>query len=173
MFTHKLAYCCVLLALPALAADEHPRLGEPLTPQQVDAANYVVMPDGEGLPAGSGSVAAGETIYQQQCLACHGAGGEGGPNDRLVGGRGSIHSAKPVKTVGSYWPYATTLFDYIRRAMPFMAPGSLDNDDTYAVTAYLLHLNGIVDEKTVLNAASLPQVVMPNRDNFDQAWPEN
>ncbi|MGB5739671.1 MAG: cytochrome c [Woeseia sp.] len=171
MFTHRLALCCALLALPVMAADEHPQLGEPLSADQVDAVNYTVMPDGQGLPEGAGTAAKGKLIYEQHCAACHGAKGEGGLNDRLAGGLGTINSVKPVKTVGSYWPYATTLFDYIRRAMPFSAPGSLDNDDTYAVTAYVLHLNDIVDENDELNANTLPQVKMPNRDNFDSAWP--
>lgn len=173
MFTHKLAICCALLALPTLAADEHPQLGEKLSKDQVDTLNFTVMPDGEGLPEGAGSAAEGKLIYQQHCAACHGANGEGGPNDRLAGGLDTIASAQPVKTVGSYWPYATTLFDYIRRAMPFVTPGSLDNNDTYAVTAYVLQLNGIVDAADVLNARTLPQVKMPNRDNFDSAWPDN
>lgn len=170
MFTFKRA---LLLALPALAfaADESPRLGEPLTAAELEAAIYTVMPDGEGLPAGSGSVAEGRAIYNQQCMACHGADGEGTLNDRLAGGQGSIDSAQPVKTVGSYWPYATTLFDYIRRAMPYNAPGSLDNDEIYAVTAYVLHLNDIVGEHATLDAERLPGVRMPNRDNFDRAWP--
>lgn len=170
MFTFKRA---LLLALPALAfaADESPRLGEPLTAAELEAAIYTVMPDGEGLPGGSGSVAEGRAIYNQQCMACHGADGEGTLNDRLAGGQGSIDSAQPVKTVGSYWPYATTLFDYIRRAMPYNAPGSLDNDEIYAVTAYVLHLNDIVGENATLDAERLPGVRMPNRDNFDRAWP--
>ncbi|MGB5345326.1 MAG: cytochrome c [Woeseia sp.] len=171
MFTRNALYRVLLLTVPAFAADDHPQLGEPLTAAQVEAANFVVMPDGEGLPPGAGSAATGKAIYQQHCAACHGAGGEGATNDRLVGGRGTIDSAAPVKTIGSYWPHATTLFDYIRRAMPFAAPGSLGNDEIYAVTAYLLHLNGIVEENEVLNAKTLPRVTMPNRDNFDWAWP--
>lgn len=171
MFTRSALYSVALLTVPALAADNHPQLGEPLTAAQVEAYNFVVMPDGEGLPDGAGTAAAGKAIYQQHCAACHGANGEGATNDRLVGGRGTIDSAAPVKTVGSYWPHATTLFDFIRRAMPFAAPGSLSDDETYAVTAYVLHLNDIVAENEVLNAQTLPRVKMPNRDNFERAWP--
>jgi len=106
------------------------------------------------------------------CLACHGEGGQGATNDRLVGGHGSLASDSPIKTVGSYWPYATTLFDYIRRAMPFTLPGSLTDEQAYALTAYLLELNGIIDEDTVINAQTLPAVEMPNRDGFVWAWIE-
>jgi len=161
-----------LLSFP-VTANELPRLGEPLSHTEVDAVNFTVMPDGDGLPAGSGSAVEGRALYEQHCQACHGKQGEGTLNDRLVGGHGSLDGAQPVKTVGSYWPYATTLFDYLRRAMPYAAPGSLSNDETYAVTAYLLYLNDIVDEARVLNADTLPLVKMPNRDNFDWAWPDN
>lgn len=127
-----------------------------------------VSPDGENLPAGSGSVAAGKQIYEQQCIACHGPTGQEGPMDRLAGGQGSLNTPKPVKTVGSYWPYATTLFDYIHRAMPFIAPQSLSADEVYAVTAYVLNLNGIVPDDAVLDKESLAAIRMPNRDGFKQ-----
>ena len=162
----------LVLCLPALAIadNESPGLGEELTPAEVAELSFTVLPDGSGLPAGSGSVAEGGRLYAQQCAACHGVSGEEGPNDRLVGGHGSLQSSLPVKTIGSYWPYATTLFDYLRRAMPYTAPGSLDDDEVYAITAYLLHLNGIVDDDAVMDAQTLPRVKMPNRDNFDWAW---
>ncbi len=162
----------LVLLLPSftVAADTVPRLGEALTPAQVEEISFTVMPDGEGLPEGSGSAIEGSALYQQQCMACHGADGEGTLNDRLVGGQGSIHSAQPVKTLGSYWPYATTVFDYIRRAMPYTAPGSLSNDEVYALTAFLLFKNGIIEETATLDAKRLPEVKMPNRDNFDWAW---
>lgn len=171
MSTYKTLYCGAVLLSFTVAADELPRLGEPLSNTEVEAANYTIMPDGEGLPAGSGSAMQGRGVYQQHCLACHGQNGDGGPNDRLAGGHGSLEGAQPVKTVGSYWPYATTLFDYLRRAMPYATPGNLSNDELYAVTAYLLYLNDIIDEAKVLNAATLPLVKMPNRDGFDLAWP--
>ena len=111
--------------------------------------------------------AQGEAIYAAKCQACHGEKGTGKPNDPLVGGMGSLAPDKvPMKTVGSFWPYATTLFDYVRRAMPFQESQSLTNDELYAVSAYILHLNGIVAANDVLDAQSLPKVRMPNRDGF-------
>ncbi len=162
----------VLLGGPGGGAAESPALGEPLTSRSVSALDFTILPDGTGLPEGEGDAITGLAVYQAQCRLCHGDGGEGGPNDRLVGGRGSLASAEPVKTVGSYWPYATTIFDYIRRAMPLYAPGSLTADQIYALTAYLLFENGIVDEDTVMNAHTLPKVRMPNRDGFVWALPE-
>lgn len=141
-------------------------LGKPASPAAIAAWNIDVAPDGAGLPPGSGSVAAGQAVYAAQCAACHGTKGEGKPADALVGGLGTLATGKPVKTIGSFWPYATTVFDFIRRAMPYQAPQSLSADEVYAVTAYLLHLNGIVPADAVLDAASLPQVRMPNRDGF-------
>ncbi|MDR6411703.1 UNVERIFIED_ORG: cytochrome c [Burkholderia sp. 1595] len=141
-------------------------IGTPLTDSQLAAWNIDVAPDGRGLPAGSGDVATGARVFAAQCAACHGARGEGGLGDPLAGGHGTLASAKPKRTVGSYWPYATTLFDYIRRAMPYNAPESLSADEVYAVSAFLLNQNGIVPANTRLDAASLPRVVMPNRDGF-------
>ena len=141
-------------------------LGEPATAEEIAAWDITVMPDGEGLPAGQGSVAAGKKIYAETCVACHGPQGIGGNAEKLAGAEMSLTSEYPEKTIGSYWPYATTLFDLIRRSMPMTAPGSLSNDEVYAVTAYLLYLNNIIDEDTVLDAASLPQVEMPNREGF-------
>lgn len=156
-----------LLAASALA--DAPRLGVPVSQAEIDAVDLTVMPDGQGLPTGSGSVAQGAAVYRRQCLACHGPEGRNGVNDALVGGRGTLTSPRPVKTVGSYWPFATTLFDYVRRAMPYNAPGSLGNDEAYAVTAYLLNLNGIVSDDAVLNADTLLETRMPNRDGFTSA----
>lgn len=170
MSTRNWLAIAALLPLISIADEESPQLGKALTQAEVEAVSFTVLPDGEGLPKGSGTAVAGAIVYQQQCLACHGTKGENGPNDRLAGGLGTIDGDLPVKTVGSYWPYATTVFDYVRRAMPYNTPGSLSNDDTYAVTAYLLYLNGIVGETSVINAETLPNVKMPNRDNFDWAW---
>jgi cytochrome c len=141
-------------------------IGTPLTEQDLAAWNIDVAPDGRGLPAGSGDVATGAHVFAAKCAACHGAQGQGGLGDALVGGQGTLASAKPKRTVGSYWPYATTLFDYIRRAMPYNAPESLSADEVYAVSAFLLNQNGIVPPNTRLDAASLPRVVMPNRGGF-------
>lgn len=141
-------------------------IGTPLSGQDLAVWNIDVAPDGRGLPAGSGDVLTGAQVFAAKCAACHGAQGQGGLGDPLVGGRGTLASAKPKRTVGSYWPYATTLFDYIRRAMPYNAPESLTADEVYAVSAFLLNQNGIVPADTRLDAATLPRVVMPNRDGF-------
>lgn len=148
----------------AFAADA--RFGRPATAEEIAAVDISIPPDGDGLPAGSGDARVGELVYVQKCASCHGQDGEGMPADALVGGIDSLASAKPVKTVGSYWPYATTLFDYIRRSMPLNAPMSLTNDEVYAVTAYLLAINGIVATEQTLDAQSLPRVRMPNRKGF-------
>lgn len=133
---------------------------------QLAAWNIDVQPDGKNLPAGSGSVAQGRTLYAQACASCHGQQGEGKPMDRLVGGKGTLATAAPVKTVGSYWPYATSVYDYIHRAMPFNAPGTLSPAEAYAATAYVLYMNGIIPENAVMDARTLPRVQMPNRDGF-------
>jgi S-disulfanyl-L-cysteine oxidoreductase SoxD len=143
-----------------------PDLGRVATAQEVAAWDISIPPSGAGLPAGNGSVKQGESVYAAKCQSCHGARGVGKPADPLAGGTGSLASGKPVFTVGSYWPYATTLFDYVRRAMPTTNPMSLSDGEVYAVSAYLLHLNGIVDGNAVLDAHTLPQVKMPNRDGF-------
>lgn len=159
----------LLATLLAVAAPAHAQvygLGQSVTPRAIAAWDIDVSPDGQGLPKGSGSVAAGQAVYAAQCAACHGAKGEGKPADALVGGRGTLATGKPVKTIGSFWPYATTVFDFIRRAMPYQAPQSLSADEVYAVTAYLLHLNGIVPADAALDATTLPQVRMPNREGF-------
>lgn len=161
------------LAFTLTSAQEGPNLGVEATPEQVAAWSLTILPDGTGLPDGSGTPEAGAAIYAQKCLACHGATGTEGPNDKLVGGHGTISSDRPVRTVGSYWPYATTVFDYIRRAMPLIQPQSLTNDEAYALTAYLLKLNGIIESDTIINAETLPEVKMPNVENFVWAYKED
>lgn len=154
---------------PALNADlrkSADAIGTPVSDADIAAWNIDVAPDGQGLPPGSGDVAMGGKVFAAKCAACHGAKGEGLIGDQLIGGQGTLTSANPKRTVGSYWPYATTLFDYIRRAMPYNAPQSLSADDVYAVTAYVLHLNGIVPGDARLDARTLPRVKMPNRDGF-------
>jgi mono/diheme cytochrome c family protein len=141
-------------------------LGAPLSAATIAPWNIDVNAQGAGLPQGRGSVAEGKAVFDTKCAACHGAKGEGGLADRLVGGAGTLASDKPVKTIGSFWPYATTLYDFVYRAMPYNAPQSLRPTEVYAVTAYLLHLNGIVSADAVLDAHSLPAVRMPNRDGF-------
>lgn len=153
-------------------AQEGPGLGVVATSEQVAGWDVSIGPDGAGLPAGSGTAAAGKTVYEAKCVACHGVDGAGRPNDQLVGGQGTIRDAAPIRTVGSYWPYATTLFDYMRRAMPYVTPHSLSADETYSLTAYLLALNGVIGQTDVMNASTLPKVSMPNRGNFDNAYRE-
>jgi len=128
--------------------------------------NLTISPDGIGLPKGSGNAIQGAKIFHQKCSACHGPDGIGGSAEPLVGEVGSLASEYPEKTVNSYWPYATTLFDYIRRAMPLDAPFSLTPDEVYAVSAYILNQDAIIDQNVVLNEETLPKVMMPNRDGF-------
>jgi cytochrome c len=152
-------------------APKGPGLGVPASQAQVESADVSIGPDGAGLPPGSGTPAQGEAIFNTKCIACHGPQGSGTVNDRLAGGRGTLTDAAPVKTIGSYWPYATTVFDYVRRAMPYPAPHSLSDPEVYALTAYLLSLNGVVAKDAVMDATTLPQVRMPNRGNFILSYP--
>jgi cytochrome c len=145
---------------------EGPNLGQSATPEEVAALSINVFPDGKGLPEGSGSVTQGAKIYQSKCIACHGAGGLGGSAEPLAGAEMGLTDEWPEKTIGTLWPHATTLFDFTRRSMPMTAPGSLSNDETYALTAYLLYLNNIVAEDLVLNKETIMQVKMPNADGF-------
>jgi S-disulfanyl-L-cysteine oxidoreductase SoxD len=172
MFTPKRLVVAATAALSACAAQptsapvKAPAFGSPVSAAEIARWDISVPPSGEGLPAGSGTAKQGEAVYVAQCQACHGAKGAGKPADPLVGGIGSLATGTPLRTVGSYWPYATTLFDYTRRAMPINNPLSLSNEEVYAVTAYVLYLNGIIAENAEMNAKTLPQVKMPNRDGF-------
>ncbi len=142
-------------------------LGQPASDEEIAGWDIDVRPDGVGLPAGSGSVADGESLYEEKCSTCHGLFGEGeGRWPKLAGGEDTLTEDRPEKTVGSYWPYASTLWDYIHRAMPFTAPQSLSNDETYAITAYVLNLNDIVDEDFVLTKDNFTDIEMPNKDGF-------
>jgi hypothetical protein len=175
MSTRRLSFFLSLVAfclIPTVSRAQGPNLGRPLTPEEIRKIDITVSPDGRGLPAGSGSVSAGAAIYAKSCQSCHGEKGVGKPQDQLTGGLGSLASGKPVKTPASYWPAATTLFDYIRRAMPISSPQSLTNDEVYSVTAYILSIDGIVPADAVLDAKSLPRVKMPNRDGFVSWWPK-
>ena len=175
MYTHNAtAAVTTILALTAFVpsmAQETPDLGRSATPAEIAPWDISIPPDGAGLPPGSGTPEQGAIVYAQKCQSCHGEKGAGKPNDQLVGGQGTLTSKSPVRTVGSYWPYATTVFDYVRRAMPYTESKSLTNEEVYAVTAYLLHLNGIIGGRDAMNAESLPQVEMPNRDNFIVIYP--
>jgi S-disulfanyl-L-cysteine oxidoreductase SoxD len=157
----------VLFAI-ALAAPGQQKLGAGRAPSadELKAWDISISGSGRELPPGAGSVAEGREVYDRRCKRCHGDAGKGGDEAALVGGQGSLATGKPLKTVGSFWPRATTLFDYIRRAMPYKNPGSLSDSQVYAVTAYVLNLNGIVKPGEQLNAQSLVNVKMPNRDGF-------
>jgi cytochrome c5 len=155
------------LSLGSSAFAQSPNLGKAISPQDLATWDISIPPDGSGLPPGSGTVKAGEAVFMAKCQPCHNEKGAGQPNDRLVGGQGSLPGDKPpIKTVGSYWPYATTLFDYVRRAMPLNESKSLSNDEVYAAVAYLLNLNGVIPETETIDAQSLPKVKMPNREGF-------
>jgi cytochrome c len=177
MFTHKhLLYAVSLwfaasMSSAALAQSQE-RYGFGTAVGQQELAKFSAIPaDGTGLPAGSGTAAAGAKVFADSCAACHGDKGQGNPakgvgGDRLFGGRGTLASDTPAKTVESYWPYATTLFDYVKRAMPFNAPGSLSDNDVYSVVAYILSEAKIIKPSDAMNATTLPKVTMPNRDGF-------
>jgi cytochrome c len=166
MFLHKKVILAVTIVSAIVSSAWAYDFGRPATLDEIKLWDIDVRPDGTGLPQGSGTVVRGKEVYRDNCEVCHGTNGEGGIKDRLVGGEGSLASTKPLKTVGSYWPYATTVFDYIRRAMPYPNPGSLNADDTYAVTAYVLSLNGIVPADGKVDQDSLPKITMPNRYGF-------
>jgi S-disulfanyl-L-cysteine oxidoreductase SoxD len=174
MFTRSvLAFALALAAASAVRA-EPPGLGKPISEADVAAWDISIMPDGTGLPPGRGTPAEGARVYAEKCGACHGANGVkpvapgAGP---LVGG-GKIDRIEAVKTIGNFYGHATTVFDFIRRAMPFNEPRTLTNDEAYAVTAYLLAANKIIGENDVMDAQSLPEVKMPNRDNFIIRFPD-
>ena len=180
--SRRLQLCSVAIALfsvAAIHAEEEkvasdvllkaravPQLGEPVSNAELRRIDFTVLPDGSGLPVGGGTAVEGAALYTQHCQACHGVEGQGGINDVLSGGHGTLASGTPVKTVGSYWPYATTLFDYIRRAMSYAQPGKLSSDQTYALTAYVLFVNEIIPATQVVDQTSLAEIVMPNRDGF-------
>jgi len=171
MFTLKcIAVCTPMLTNASAALAQAPQLGQPIAPADIAAWDISITPDGMGLPPGRGTAIEGEAIYVAKCQACHGEKGTK-PGDALagalVGGMGTLAPDKtPIKTVGSFWPYATTLFDYVRRAMPFQESKSLTADELYAVSAYILNLNGIIGPNDAIDAHSLPKVRMPNRDGF-------
>ena len=173
MSMRKLALATVAFAVVAGAAlAETPNLGKPITPEELAPWDNFILPDGTSLPPGSGTFAQGAPIFAQKCASCHGEGGKGGGIAAgLVGGPPHA-SLDGGKTIPNYWPYATTLFDFIRRSMPFTQPGSLTNQEVYALTAYLLAANKLIGEGDQINAQTLPKVKMPNRDNFIVRFPE-
>jgi S-disulfanyl-L-cysteine oxidoreductase SoxD len=141
-------------------------VGRTPTPDEIAAMDSAIGPSGAELPPGSATAAQGKAVYTSRCAGCHGATGKEGPNDVLAGGQGTLTSERPIRTVGSYWPYATTLFDYIRRAMPYATPGVLTDEEVYGATAYILFLNGIVGELDAVDAKTLIATRMPNRGGF-------
>jgi S-disulfanyl-L-cysteine oxidoreductase SoxD len=163
---HIAVLAAVLACATSAQAQSPYGIGRPATPAEIAGWNIDIDREGHNLPPGSGAVSHGQEVFDQQCAACHGAKGEGGVGDQLAGGQGTLATPKPVRTVGSYWPYAPTLFDYIRRAMPQNAPQSLSNDDVYAVSAYILHLNGLLPAGATLDASTLAAIPMPNRSMF-------
>jgi mono/diheme cytochrome c family protein len=176
MFTRKLLTCAVVSAfvlISSAALAQAPNLGKSIDPAEISAWDISILPDGTGLPAGSGTPAQGAPIYAQKCLMCHGANGKGGPSAALVGNPPLIGGERdPVKTIANYWPFATTLFDFIRRTMPWQQPRSLTNEEVYALTAYILSLNKLIGENDEINAHTLPKVKMPNRDGFIVHYPD-
>ena len=165
-----LASAAVALAISTALA-QTPNLGKPITPAEIAPWDITVMPDGTGLPDGSGTSAQGAPIYAAKCAACHGAKGEGGIAGLLIGGPPKA-TLDGGKTIANFWPAATTLFDFVRRAMPYQAPGSLTNAEVYALTAYLLAANKLIGESDVVNAQTLPKVKMPNAGNFIVRFPD-
>ena len=158
-----------ILLLASIAAGSEPPAGPALgrpVPAEVTAAEHDVFPDGAGLPPGAGTARRGQALYDEHCLACHGPEGEGGSAEPMAGASSALTGPHPVKTIGNYWPYAPTLYDLIRRSMPMGAPGSLDADETYALTAYILYLQELVDLDAEIDAAALAGLKMPNRDGF-------
>ena len=157
----------LLIPQPDVAAQSRSyAVGRTPTADELAAADTAIGPAGRELPPGGATAAQGRAVYTQRCQGCHGPTGTEGPNDVLAGGQGTLASARPIRTVGSYWPYATTLFDYIRRAMPYRTPGVLTDEEVYGVTAYVLFLNGLVSEQDRIDAKSLPALKMPNRLGF-------
>jgi mono/diheme cytochrome c family protein len=169
MFTRKVMLTFALGS--GIAFAQAPNLGKPISPSEIAGWDINILPDGSGLPPGSGTPAEGAKVYAAKCSACHGPEGKGGVNARLVGGE-TIKIMDAEKTIANFWPYATTLFDYIRRAMPWPKPRSLTNEEVYALTAYILSLNKLIAESDTMDAQTLPKVRMPNRDGFIVRFPE-
>jgi mono/diheme cytochrome c family protein len=173
MSTLKALPAAILLALcsSAVFAADAPGLGQPIAEADIKAWDISILPDGTNLPPGGGTSAQGARIYAEKCAACHGENGKGGSNGALVGG-GPLDRMEANKTISNFWAYSTTLYDYIRRAMPWPNPRTLSDDEVYALSAYILALNKIIGENDTMNAETLPKVRMPNRDNFIIKFPD-
>src|SRR5436305_691693 len=173
MFMRSTALAALALLYGAMAtAADRPNLGKPIDPAEIAPWDISIMPDGAGLPPGSGTSAQGAKLFAERCAACHGDNGKGTEFGSAVVGGPPRASLDGGKTIRNYWPYATTLFDYVRRAMPFTQPNSLTDEEVYALTAYILALNHLIGEKDAMTAETLPQVRMPNRDNFITRFPD-
>ncbi len=172
MSTHKLTAALSIFAVNFGCLAAGPNLGKPIDAAEIAAWDISIPPDGTGLPPGSGTPAQGASIYAQKCAACHGENGKGAANAAVVGGAALTNGIDTVKTVANFWPYSTTLFDFIRRAMPYQQPRTLTNDEVYALTAYILALNKLIGENESMNAQTLPKVKMPNRDGFIPRFPD-
>jgi cytochrome c len=159
---------------PSHAGDAlSPMLGKPLSKATIQQRNFTVFPNGQGLPVGQGSVSAGKQVYTSFCLSCHGFEGSGDSAEELAGALHRLTDNPPDKTIGTYWPYATTLFDFIRRSMPMDSPGSLSTQEIYDVTAYLLFLNNIIDHNKIIDHHSLAKIKMPNANGFINQYNNN
>jgi S-disulfanyl-L-cysteine oxidoreductase SoxD len=175
MSTHKaLLPLAALVCATAVTLAQTPNLGTPITEADIADWDITAMPDGTGLPPGQGTAVEGAKVFEIRCAVCHGEGAKGGPVARnpLFGGRPVSSGIDTPKTIANFWGHATTVFDFTRRAMPFNQPRTIDVDELYATTAYLLFLNKIIGENEVMNAKTLPQVKMPNRDNFIIPFPD-
>ena len=175
MCTRKLFSALVLTALAFASITvlaQEPNLGKPISPDEAAAWDISILPDGTGLPPGNGTPVEGSQIYAQKCALCHGENGKGATNRALVGGLPVTGGIDTPKTIANFWPHATTLFDFIRRAMPWQQPRTLTDDEVYALTAYILALNKIIGENDAMNAVALPKVPMPNRDGFIVRFPD-
>ncbi len=174
MYMYKLRQFLVVLTImlsSTAAYSQSPNLGKTINPAEIAAWDLTVQPDGTGLPPGSGTPTEGARIYAAKCSMCHGQNGKGGVNAALVGGE-PMKDMETVKTVANFWPFATTVFDYIRRSMPWRQPRSLTNEEVYALTAYILSLNKLIGENDTMNAQTLPKVLMPNRNGFIVRFPD-
>jgi len=167
-----LVLALALGACAATAPAPTPRLGKSISEADIAAWDIHAMPDGTGLPPGSGTAAQGAKIYVEKCRVCHGDNGRGKPFAALVGGAPVSSGIETPKTIANFWGYSTMVFDFTRRAMPFQQPRTLTNDEVYALTAYILALNKLIGENDVMNAQTLPRVRMPNRDGFIVRFPE-
>jgi mono/diheme cytochrome c family protein len=175
MFTPKRAILAASLSLAVTSSAslaETPNLGKPIDEAAIAAWDISILPDGTGLPKGSGTPAQGAPIYAEKCAACHGDNGKGGEAAALVSDRELAGISAAQKTIKNFWPYSTTIFDFIRRAMPFQMPRSLTDEEVYALTAYILAENKLIGANDMMDAQSLPKVKMPNRDNFIIRFPD-